>query len=655
MAERVVGGICADLALPKGDRAAVDGVWMVAIEQVPVTDRTADEDGSPAEVYATRQTQFTAERDALDKRWNRVANLRLLAFLAAVACAVWAVRAGMIAIWGLAFILFIAFLVLVRHHAQLGAARRRAEERRAINEEAAWRLARNWNKLPLRSAFRAEPQHPYAGDLDLFGTASLMHLLYPGGTVRGETTLRGWLLDFAAPTVVRERQAAVAELGPRIDLRDDLQMAGRLAEGPSPDPEPFLRWAEGEPWLTRRPAIIWAARLSPILFWTSLALWLTGIVTFPFWFFFFFGNVVIGFFLNGQLSPRLTRLMEQEGAFRHYAGSFAVLDGVTFEAPLLAGLARDLSAASDPAYGQMRRLERLCRLIIPPSALSNAILQPLFLWNVHVLVALEGWQQAAGPQARRWLAVLGEVEALAALGGLAHAEPAWIFPQVEATARLFEATALGHPLLSDRSRVVNDVQVGPAGTFLLVTGSNMSGKSTLLRAIGTNSVLAGAGGPVCAGALLMPPVALWTSMRIQDSLAQGVSYYMAELRRLKAVVDGARSEVTDNDAVVPLYLLDEILQGTNTTERQIAARRIIAHLVRQGAIGAVSTHDLNLADAPELATTARPIHFTEEFTSGPDGPSMTFDYRARPGIATSTNALRLMEIVGLDLTDDDHR
>lgn len=625
---------------------------MVAIEQTSDTDRIVGTPDTPATIYVARQTRFAAERDVLNKRWNRVANLRLLAFLAAVACAVWAVRAGMVAIWGLTLVLFIAFLVLVRHHAQLGAARRRAEERRAINEESIWRLERNWNRLPLRSTFRAAPQHPYAGDLDIFGPASLMHLLHPGGTVRGETTLCEWLADFAAPATVRERQAAVAELAPRIELRDELQMAGRLAEGAAPDPEPFLRWAEEEPWLTRRPAIVWASRLSPILFWATLALWLTGIVTFPFWFFFFFSNIVIGVLLNGQLSPRLTRLMEQEGAFRHYAGSFAVLDGVTFQGSLLTGLVRDLSAAGVPAYGQMRRLERLCRLIIPPSALSNAILQPLFLWNAHVLVALEGWQQTAGPQARRWLAVLGEIEALAALGGLAHAEPAWTFPQVEATARSFEATALGHPLLPDSGRVANDVQVGPPGTFLLVTGSNMSGKSTLLRAIGTNSVLAGAGGPVCAGALVMPPVALWTSMRIQDSLAQGVSYYMAELRRLKTVVDGARSEAAAG-ALVPLYLLDEILQGTNTTERQIAARRIIAHLVRQGAIGAVSTHDLDLANAPELATTARPLHFTEEFISGPDGPSMTFDYRIRPGIATSTNALRLMEIVGLDLADED--
>ncbi|CAA9572681.1 MAG: MutS-related protein, family 1 [uncultured Thermomicrobiales bacterium] len=627
---------------------------MTATEQAPATRTDAAHHESPATIYATRQERFTRERDALDKRWNRVANLRLLAFLVAAACGVWAVRAGSPPLTGLALFLFIGYLVLVRHHAQLGAARRRAEERRAINEEATWRLERAWSRLPLRSIFRVEPQHPYAGDLDIFGPASLFHLLYPGGTIRGETTLRDWLLGFAAPTVVRKRQAAVAELAPRIELRDDLQGAGRLAEGPSPNPEPFLRWAEGEPWLTQRPAIVWAARLSPLLFWATLILWLTGVVTFPLWFCFFVGNLLLGFGLNGQLSPRLVRLMEQEGAFQHYAGSFAVLDGVAFATPLLARLGGELGAKGVSAYGQMRRLERLCRLIIPPSALSNAIMQIFFLWNVHVLVALESWQRVAGRQARRWLAILGEIEALAALAGLAHAQPTWIFPEIDPAARSFEATALGHPLLDDRGRVANGVQVGPPGSFLLVTGSNMSGKSTLLRAIGANGVLAGAGGPVCADALRLPPVALWTSMRIQDSLAQGVSYYMAELRRLKAVVDGARA-AGSADGTLPLYLLDEILQGTNTTERQIAARRIIAHLVRQGAIGAVSTHDLNLADAAELATTARPIHFTEQFTSGPEGPTMTFDYLARPGIATSTNALRLMEIVGLDLADDDER
>jgi DNA mismatch repair ATPase MutS len=215
---------------------------------------------------------------------------------------------------------------------------------------------------------------------------------------------------------------------------------------------------------------------------------------------------------------------------------------------------------------------------------------------------------------------------------------------------MFTASDLGHPLLPPGGRVGNDVTVGPPGSFLLVTGSNMSGKSTLLRAIGLNIVLAQAGGPVCAAALRMPPIALATSMRISDSLEYGVSYFLAELRRLKDVVDDAQA-ARSAGARLPFFLLDEILHGTNTHERQIAARRIIRHLLALEATGVVSTHDLTLGDAPDLKTVSQQVHFTEDFSRGPDGPAMHFDYRLRPGIATSTNALKLMEIVGLPVEE----
>jgi DNA mismatch repair ATPase MutS len=274
------------------------------------------------------------------------------------------------------------------------------------------------------------------------------------------------------------------------------------------------------------------------------------------------------------------------------------------------------------------------------------VVQSAFLWDVHVLDAVEGWQREVGPHVRGWLAALGTGEALAALASLAHDQPTWVFPDLAPEAPALVGTGLGHPLLPDSTRVGNDVDLGPPGTFLLVTGSNMSGKSTLLRAIGANAVLAQAGGPVCAGSLSLPPLRVWTSMRVQDSLAAGVSFFMAELLRLRDVVraaDAAGSPV--------LYLLDEILQGTNTAERQIAARRVILHLLRQGAIGAVSTHDLSLvaADAPPaLVAAARQVHFRETVLDTAEGPRMTFDYTLRPGTATSTNALRLMQIVGLD-------
>jgi DNA mismatch repair ATPase MutS len=266
-------------------------------------------------------------------------------------------------------------------------------------------------------------------------------------------------------------------------------------------------------------------------------------------------------------------------------------------------------------------------------------LQAIFAWDVNALARLEAWQEVAGAHVRDWLTVIGETEATAALATLAYDHREWTFPAISPETTTLLASNLGHPLLPETARVTNDVEVGPAGRFLLVTGSNMSGKSTLLRAIGVNVVLAGAGGPACATAMTMPPLRLWTSVKVEDSLERGVSFFMAELQRLKAVVDAANA--TDPEGSTLLFLLDEILQGTNTAERQIAARRVIRHLVDAGAIGAVSTHDLTLADGPELTSIARAVHLRDTVT--PDG--MEFDYKLRPGIATSTNALRLMEIV----------
>lgn len=609
---------------------------------------TAD-NGSPDAVYAARRERFAREAAQLEGRWNRVANLRLLAFLAAVGCLAWGIRAWIVPLIGLGGLLLVAFLTLVRHHVLLGQARRRALELATIAEEAGARRRRDWAALPLRSTFRAAPEHPYAADLDIFGQASLFHLLYPGGTALGEATLRDWLLAAAPPETVRERQGAVAELAARIDLRDELVASGRLVPGTAPDPAPFLCWAEGEPWLLRRWALLWAARVLPPLLWVSLGLWLTGIVTFPLYLVCLLAIEIVWRVLGRRTMELLGTIAAQQAALQHFAASFAVLDGERFAAPPLARLQADLAAEGMSAYRQMRRLAWLAQFVIPPSAGSHGLLQRVSLWDVHALAALERWQRDAGGRARRWLAALGEFEALAALGGLAHAEPEWVAPTVDPAAATVTANALAHPLLAGGVRVANDVSLGESGRFLLVTGSNMSGKSTLLRALGTNLVLAGAGGTVCATAFAQPPVALWTSMRIQDSLAQGVSYYLAELQRLKAIVEAASAG--DAGGVRLCYLIDEMLQGTNTAERQIAARRIIAHLVRGGAVGAVSTHDLNLADAPPLSESAVPVHFTEQFTSGPDGPSMTFDYHLRPGIATSTNALKLMELIGLTLAD----
>jgi MutS domain V len=281
------------------------------------------------------------------------------------------------------------------------------------------------------------------------------------------------------------------------------------------------------------------------------------------------------------------------------------------------------------------------------------VLQVLLLWDFHTLALLEGWQRDAGRHARRWLTTLGELEALAALAALRFENPGWCLPEVAAGEPELRARDLGHPLLPPARRVGNDVTVGPAGTFLLVTGSNMSGKSTLLRAIGVNVALAQAGGPACAAAMRLPPLRLATSILVEDSLAGGISFFLAELLRIKQVVAAAAEAGREGAAL--LYLLDEVLRGTNSVERRIAVRRVLRHLLAQGALGAVSTHDLELAAGAGLAPAARQVHFRETLTPGAPGsgaPRMTFDYRLRPGPATTTNALELLRQVGLDLPPD---
>jgi DNA mismatch repair ATPase MutS len=384
-----------------------------------------------------------------------------------------------------------------------------------------------------------------------------------------------------------------------------------------------------------------------------LLAWMGGLVAWPLWVVPILGNLLLGWQLVGTAVSRLNQVRYFAGALGAYADALDHLAEPSFQAPALQRVQAALRVDGQTAAAEIRRLHGIVRLAQPATSMVYPAIELTTLWNVHVLSLLEGWQARSGGRVRDWLAALGEAEALAALARLRHDNPTWACPDLDPEATGIEARELGHPLLRGDTRVTNDLTLGPPSTFLLVTGSNMSGKSTLLRAIGVNAVLAQAGGPVCATALRLPPLELWTAMRVSDSLERGVSFFMAELERLRDVVAAAQAAgPAGSPAPRVLYLLDEILQGTNTAERQIAARRVIRLLLRCRSIGAVSTHDLTLADAPDLAATAQAIHLTEIVVDGPEGARMTFDYRVRQGIARSTNALRLLDMVGL--TEPDH-
>jgi hypothetical protein len=603
----------------------------------------------PAGVYRERAAGAGGEAARLAATLARVVNLRLATFLLAVAAGAVAVWRG----WPLLAIpaaaLLLAFAVLVRVHGRLAARHRRAVIRGQVNEEALLRLDRDWERLPPPRRTVAVPaDHPYAADLDVTGRASLLHLLDTTTTPVGAATLAGWLLAPAEPPVVARRQEAVRELAPMLDLREELQVLGRLRADGDPDPEPFLRWAEGgrlpRGW---RAMLLWAW-VGPALALVTGLLWLTHVVSLPLWSPVLLANAAVGLWLGTRTEAVLGPVRAHHGSLAAYGSQLGVLAAARPGSERLRDLREAASAGGLPAPRLLRRLDAIVGFAIPPASGQYLLFQSLFLWNVHVLAALERWRALAGRRARGWMDALGELEALAALGGLAHGHPAWAFPELDAAADRMEATALGHPLLAPGRRVDNDVTIGPPGEVLLVTGSNMSGKSTLLRAVGTNAVLAAAGGPACASGLRLPPLRVWTSMRIADSLERGVSHFLAELRRLKDVVQAA-GEATGASGPMACYLLDEVLQGTNTAERQVAARAILRHLAGRRAIGAVSTHDLTLADDAETARLVRHVHFRETITSEGGGPAMTFDYRLRPGLATSTNALLLMELIGLSV------
>ncbi|MBC8145942.1 MAG: hypothetical protein H7X80_10180, partial [bacterium] len=441
------------------------------------------------------------------------------------------------------------------------------------------------------------------------------------------------------------RHDAVAELAPMIDLRHELawraEAAGRM------DPEAFLEWSEGVSWIASRRWLVWLAWLLPLCLVGSVILQSAGLIDAPVWIVIIAINIVLSLGLGERMHSIFDRVASRQNKLSAFENPFAIVNDATFESTTLRDIQSRMVDDGVPAERRMSSLSRLVELAgLHHSQMSYLPIQAITLWDFHVLGALDRWQSHSGRAARGWLAALGEFEALSALAGLRYDEPGWCFPDVDATHDSLAAVDLAHPLIASGRRVANDVTVGPPESFLLVTGSNMSGKSTLLRAIGLNAVIAQAGGPVCASSMSMPPLVLGTSMVIEDSLVDGVSFFMAELRRLREIVTLADACAASPDRRM-LYLLDEILRGTNAIERQIAARRVITHLLQSGSIGAVSTHDTGLAAIEQLTSASIPVHFQETINTDRDGGTMTFDYRLRSGLATTTNALKLLELVGL--------
>jgi hypothetical protein len=605
---------------------------------------------TPRDAHAARKLELEREAARLARLSRLVSMLRLATFVGAfgIACA----RGfGYLPPWvsSLGALFGALFVFLVVWHARLDKSEARVRAATDFHRWAIERIEGRFEAYPSRGDRFVSDEHPYTSDLGIFGPSSIFQLVDATHTRRGEECLARWLAEPSSRRDALERQEAVRELRAREGMREELFVSGALIAADRPNPDPLVAWAEGPrlapPVIPRSiafglPAITATLATLGTLGFVPSKLWLAALAL-------QWGYALA---LLPKIEPIAAAVSSREGALARYRSMLELIEKERFETALLQRLGSELAPG---ATGNERRrasaeIRSLSNIVSFLDARHNEVFRlfigPLVLWDAHCVLALEAWRERAGRNVRRWLEVIGEVEGLASLAGFAYDHPEHAWPELSETPA-FRAKALGHPIVDPRELVRNDVELRGPGTALLVTGSNMSGKSTLLRSMGVNAVLAMAGAPVVAKEFVTSAFEVRTSMWARDSLAKGVSHFYAELQKLKRVVDGIESERP------LLFLLDEILQGTNSRERVIGARSVLRHLLERGAMGAVSTHDVGLLDLPpELDAKLDKVHFEEQVRESPDGASaMSFDYRLRPGVVRSTNALRLMKRVGIDV------
>jgi hypothetical protein len=589
----------------------------------------------PRAEYTLRIQTRAAEAANHFQRFRQVGFVRL-AFLAILLGFLVTSALTSFSFWW-AILPLLGFLVLGPTQQGITEARRLCERAADLYRFGLARLDDKWAGKGSTGERFASAAHQYANDLDLFGRASLFELLSRARTRVGEETLASWLLAPAPKEVIKARQTAVVELTPFLDLREDLAL---LAEGinTGSDAEALTTWSEAPPWQISS-VVKWMARGLALLALIGLALWIIGFGWLP-----FLTSVLLGQIFIFRVRRPMQKVIEAvDGPAKDLQLLLEVLRRIEqerFTSPRLVELRSELDVEGLAPSQQIAKLKRLIELLDSRRNLFFAPLAFILLWPLQCAIAIELWRQNSGPAVARWFAAVGEIEALSSIAGYAFEHPDDPFPELVEDEVCFAAEDLGHPLIPQAHNVRTRLHLSSNPAVLIVSGSNMSGKSTLLRSVGTNTVLALAGAPVRARRLRISPLQVGASIRIQDSLQAGASRFYAEITRIREIVELTRGPLP------VLFLLDEILHGTNSHDRRIGAEGVVRGLVERGAVGLVTTHDLALTEIVEhLGDRAANVHFEDHL----EGGKMTFDYVLRPGVLQKSNALELMRSVGLEI------
>lgn len=590
---------------------------------------------SPSEEY-TQRLKLREGRFAEHERVHiHLGNLRLVLALVTVLM-VWLSFRHMFSAWWLTAPV-LSFLAIAVYHSRVLEAKSQAERAAAFYRAGLARIQDRWQGTGQTGDRFTDLHHVYAADLDLFGKGSLFELLSTARTRMGEDTLAAWLLSPASVPEICNRQQAVAELRDKLDLREDLSVLGEDARV-GVHPEALIKWTEWPIQLRHT----WIRLLAPVLAVCAVA----AAVVWGVWDFMapfiavFLIEVTIAFLLRHRVDAVLHGTEHAFDNLKLLSSVLSRIERESLHSPKLRQLADSLTSHHIPGSQAIARLTTIAQLIESRENLILRVLDLPLLYSVQVAYLAESWRRAHGSDVRQWLSALGEIEALISFSAHSYEHPEDPFPELVEGKACFDTQQLGHPLIPAAACVRNDVKVCDTSRVLLVSGSNMSGKSTLLRAIGLNTVMAMAGAPVRARKLRLTALQVGASIRINDSLQEGSSRFYAEIKRLRKIFD-----LAGKDPQV-LFLLDELLQGTNSKDRRIGAEGLVKALLERGAVGLVTTHDLALTDiGGPFDGHLRNVHFQDEFTDG----KIYFDYKLREGVVTKSNGLELMRSIGLNV------
>jgi MutS domain V len=598
---------------------------------------------SPTEQYEKRIAFFSEQAKTFDARSRRYSNLRLAIVLLGVTFVFVIPKNnafGVSVLAGILLLLVILFAIIAFQHHAVEEAFSHAQAMTNLNAEGKARTKRDWKALPNRLAPSELVNGMLARDMDLFGPISLFQLICTANTWEGRKAVAEILVRGIEQDRIPNRQAAVKELAAKLDFRQELESTTLPLRNSTLDSGALLGSLDSDSaFVERRLARLFCV-ISPFALVSLFALNLIGYLPRWPWGLVMTLNYAVSFLRGKTVRKNLKSAMNADRTIGHFIRAFRCVMAESLISPELV----ELKELLGQAVGKMEKLAGLISLSKFP---GGFILDVLFLWNLNLARAFSRWWSANGGEFGRWQRAIGRIEEICSFASLLHDNASWTFPNVTSSDRIL-GQALGHPMIPEHVRVDNDTKLGPPGRILMVTGSNMSGKTTLLRSIGTNVLLAKAGGPVCAKKFELPWVEMVTSIRSMDSISDGVSLFMAELSSIKVVMEAAH-RATQKGTHPVLYLLDEVLLGTNIDERKVITSGLILNLLKCKAIGAMSTHDLSLLHIPEIADFSDKVHFQERFVVKNGKAEMTFDYQIREGEAQSRNAIALMKHIGLEL------